>query len=193
MNCLSVTSLAQAVAAELQMTAAPGPADDESDAWLTGGPERLHFHAYEDRIIVTGMFPSTQHPVSVSMPLKITVNAGRGHTVIAREISRRLLPRYRGILAEVQACNAADAAEAAARNELAAALTVLIPPGTGEYPVILRQGTGSTVLYLDTACGRGQVRISGDATTVYLELRDIPAAAALRMLTAITSGTGLQP
>lgn len=188
----TVSSLAQAVAAELHMTAEPGPAGDESDAWLTCGQERLHVCAYANRIVVVGSFPSTRHPAAVRNRPEITVNAGRGPAVIAREISRRLLPRYRAVLAEVNARNAADAAEAAARNEIAATVTATFPAARGQWPVSVRQEPLSTVLHLDTARGWGNVRIAGDATTMHLDLRDVPAAAALRMLTALADETGEQ-
>ncbi len=87
----------------------------------------------------------------------------------------------------MQARNAADTASAEARDAVAAAICATFPSGPGS-PVTAYRTPDCTVLHVDAACGWGQVRISGDATIVHLQLNDVPAAAALPMLAAMVAG-----
>jgi hypothetical protein len=190
MSTLNVAAIARDVAAELQMTAEPGPAADGSDAWLTCGPERLRIcasRAAPGSVTIIGIFPPSQHLVRAGIRARITVNASRGAAAIAGEVTRRLLPAYRDLLAAVHARNAADTAAAVARDAVAAAITAVFPPEP-RSPVTVYRRPDCTVLYVNTACGWGQVRISGDTAIVELQLSDVPAAAAMPMLAAMLAG-----
>jgi hypothetical protein len=172
------------------MIAEPGPAADGSDAWLTRGPERLRIVASQaapGSVTIIGIFPPSRHLVRAGIRARITVNASRGPAAIAGEVTRRLLPAYRELLAAVQARNAADAAAAGVRDAVVAAITAVFPSEPGSQVTFCRR-PDCTVLYVNTACGWGQVRISGDAAMVELQFSDVPAAAAVPMLAAMLAG-----
>src|SRR4029077_20122434 len=131
------------------------------------------------------IFPPTRHPAERCRP-EITVSASRSPAAIAREISRRLLPRYRAILADAQARNRQDAADGEARSKLAAIIADLLPPGPAGQ-VIVRETSCSTELHLNTAAAWAEVRIDDAPAPVSVQLRDLPASAALAMLTAMAA------
>jgi chorismate mutase len=189
MTEIDVAALSREIATELQMTAEPGPSADGSEAWLTRGQEQLRIcasRASPGRVTIIGIFPPSRHRSRAMIRARITVNASRGAAVVAREVTRRLLPAYRDLLADVQARNAADAADAAARNAVAAAISATFPPGPGSQ-ITAYQTPGCCVLHVNAACGWGHVRICGDGTIVHLKLSDVPAAAALPMLAALVA------
>jgi len=190
MTYLNVAALARDVAVQLQMTAEPGPSADGSDAWLTRSQERLRIcasRAAPGSVTIIGIFPPSRHHGRARIRARITVNASRGAAAVAGEITRRLLPAYQELLADVQARNAADTAAAAARDAVAAEISASFPPGPG-LPITAYRRSDCTVLYVNAACGWGQVRISGDATLVDLQLSDVPAAAALPMIAVMVAG-----
>lgn len=156
------------------------------------------------RVYIEGMDPAT----SAATGTVIHVTASRGYIVIAKEISRRLLPGYRRELADRRAHEAGQRAEFEARAAAVNAVERLFgtPTDFGAYnPMAGGEAHYKTEarLALRGAHERfgcrglvteyGRVSVTGDGSLTDLELHGIPAAVALRMLRVLADYTAMWP
>lgn len=185
--------LARGVAAELgpdwRATVEPGQ-EDWPGVYLVG-PDQAKLYlrgVWNDagRLQVSGGYPQNHGRPQV---YSITVARTRGATVIAREITRRLLPSYLKTLAEVIADIERDRQAAERRAYNAGELAKLIPgatvrddPRSGSYNTEVRWYDSGT-----TGRGYGELQLSyhGDGVSV-LEIRSISVETAERILRALT-------
>jgi hypothetical protein len=123
--------------------------------------------------------------------ITVTVSVGRDPAAVARDLERRLLPRYLPELELARERVASEAAEEAGRERVAAELLAAVP-GAVRSPV---QGRSDGVeLRLPGHGYRHDVRVrSSDGTVVDVDLRGVPAEDAVRMLAALGTGAGAVP
>lgn len=133
-------------------------------------------------------------------PLVISIRADRGHDVIARELMRRLLPRYGAAYQDAAAearTNEVESARARAGREatadlLADLLASLTPLHRVRvcHPAADNRASVSWSSGVDGPTGVGDVHINHDGTVVTeLRIRWLPAQAAARVLAALTQET----
>jgi hypothetical protein len=112
----------------------------------------------------------------------------RGPAVIAREITRRLLPAYTEALDKVQAHIAKRADDQANRARAAERLAALIPGSS-----IHDDGNHSTTVRwyaTDAMIGYGHIDLSGDGTSGTFEARSLPIATVERLAAALGTSDG---
>jgi hypothetical protein len=162
------------------------------DAYLTrpdGG--YLHLHAIPGqpaRIGVMDTYPPSDYHHRADERPHITVRADRGPAILAREITRRLLPTYENALAAVHAHLAKQASDTTTRIAVAARLAAHLPGADIQHDdrhhrALIHWYSGNR----DT--GRGRIELDQDATTTSLTLYDIPTHLAEQMLATIGAGT----
>lgn len=132
------------------------------------------------RITIQGQYPAAA--ISEELPTEITVAAGRGSRAIAREIVRRLLPRFRAQLA--------DAKSAFDREQLATerrhALMIRFAALAGR-PSTHRGASSEVSLYDLPGSIYGTVSASHDAGTVTIAAHNVPAEVGLRMVDVLAA------
>ena len=117
------------------------------------------------RVAIYGLFPDARE-VRVGDAPKITVNPKRGPVVIAREVERRLLPRYVALLADAtkrqQAHEARMATIQRQAEELALLLGVQVDGWSQEQPRISRSHhVGSdNIANVEIYAGKGRHRLA---------------------------------
>jgi len=153
-------------------------------------PEGDNLTMTEDngRITVAAWFPATAMPDTERY--SISVDETRGAEIIAREISRRLLPRYRPELRRVLDYNARMVRQHEERGALLTQLAEALG-GTYRHPEYSLRADSAT-LRLATMPGTvgGEVSVTRKADSVDMTLRNVPAPVALRML-ALMSGASV--
>jgi hypothetical protein len=138
------------------------------------------------RFVVEGVYPRGWVPRQ-GEELSVTVSACRDPVAVARDLARRMLPRY-GELLEVarERCAAQDRA-AAARDAVAAAVMAAVP---GSY---LERGNTVPVVVLGRPFGYGsKARTGWSAESVDLVLKDVPAGAAAGVVRLLAAGVAAQ-
>jgi hypothetical protein len=181
-------TLASSVAAALDGTWTVTKADPLHGRGLAvlAGPGTAVLHiqpSYPDtsRLTITGACPQTRRDTR-DITYSIGVSADRRGAVIAREITRRLLPAYLAALAQVLEYNETEGRNTATRDAVmtrAAALFGLDPSH------LAGDGHHSTQVSLSGALpgsAYGTVTANGAAETLGLDLHGIPADTALRIL-----------
>jgi hypothetical protein len=137
------------------------------------------------RVTVSGVFPDGHLGlVDCTDRGTITVRLDRGPEALAREITRRLLPHYESALAAVRERIAQANAARAAREALAQRITDLIP-GARRTNIDAAARTHVVWYSHGTAFGSGTVAIFDAATTVSLDIGNLPAPVADRILTIL--------
>lgn len=172
------------VAAELGFTVDTNPDVAEHRGVYLDGPdgERL-FVALDwrnaDRVEISGTFPPND-VYGLTRP-EIGVSRDRGPAVIAREITRRLLPGYREQLAQVAEANARRDAARTARNAAAARIRDI----TGGRS---HDDTTRSTIHLPVLDDRGygEVTLNHDGSKAEITLRSVPVEVAERLLRAFT-------
>jgi hypothetical protein len=144
----------------------------------------------DGRVEIRGGYP--EHPDAYRLASRpaITVRADRGGAVIAREITRRLLPGYEQALQVTRQAIAKDAADLLGRRQVAARLAAAIGGATvredGRHEINVywyQDGTGR---------GAGKARVWGDGSHVSFDVSCESAAVAERVATAV-AGRGARP
>lgn len=181
--------VAAKVAAELGDRASPQHAEDGAVIAIasTAGEARLSVDfAWRDpaRLVVTGIYPVTH--LERLHHAEITVRTDRGTAVIAREVSRRLLPGYLAELGRVRETIARDERDAAARQAIGGQVTALFPADSFTR-VTGYHGHGTEAVFHAGNGSSGTVRMSGNPSAVGLDLHGVPAAVALRMLAVLAA------
>jgi hypothetical protein len=162
------------------------PDSDTFAAWLTHPDGReLHLSAScgpAPRIEVTVYYPPSDYHFDELDRPQISIPADRGPAVLAAEITRRLLPIYQAVLADVHAHLAKQASRKAARVEVAARLTAELPGAT-----IADNDLSHTTLvhWHHSQNGHGDITIDPDAATVSLWLHAIPVRLATHALAVL--------
>lgn len=135
------------------------------------------------RVEVGGWYPASRNWPRGAV--RITVRADRGPRALAAEISRRLLPAYRVMVAELREYDAKKAAEQAERDRLAGYITGLFAPGVASMPGHCQDDYRSEVILHLAGGDGGRVKFHGDGREVEFERFRVPAAVALRMLETV--------
>ena len=115
----------------------------------------------------------------------IGVSAARGARAIARDIARRLLPRYELTLSKVSAHLAASYQAAAGRAETASRLGAAYPAARVHVGDVL-EGDASVQNSASDPVGWVHADISHDGTTVNLKATSLPADLAVRFFELIS-------
>ncbi len=140
--------------------------------------ERLFFAPdwrNEKRLEVSGVYPREANNVIRVAHLNIGVGRDRGAAVIAREVTRRLLPTYTAELTRVREAVAAHGAAAAKRREAAVRIQEAFPAGQASW----REDEVS-VRTTNTG-GWGNIRVNHAADTVSLDLHNVPTDLAVKI------------
>ncbi len=151
----------------------------------------LYLHRqYKDggRVEIAGVYPHSDYYFRTGEHVSITVAIARGPAVIAREITRRLLPAYTDVLGKVQAHIAKQADDQANRARAAERLAALIPGSS-----IHDDGNRATTIRwyaTDALIGYGHINLSGAGTSGTFEGRSLPIATVERLAAALASGDG---
>lgn len=150
-------------------TAIFGPADEVLH--LSKADRTIHF----SRLAISGGYNHLadkydQYPRNLDH-VKITVSRDRGPEAIAREISRRLLPKYREEIERVKASVASDRAATSAREAAEGCIAEI---------------TGSSAGYLNLSEGYGSVKVNYGGETATVELRGISVGLAIEVLKLAT-------
>jgi hypothetical protein len=120
---------------------------------------------------------------------RITVSMGRDPAAVARDIARRLLPAYGEQLERARAYVAEAQAEESSREQVAAAITAVLPGTERDHVQPWKLGIALRLRpwgYRHTCV----IRSGSDSTEVDLDLRGLPAADAVRMLAALGAVAG---
>jgi hypothetical protein len=144
---------------------------------MADGPDRMRIQIrparQRGRLVIGGSYPYIPGRSPRHGRIEITVAADRGPAVIAREITRRVLPEYGKLLAALLAELAEEAQMLDARNVLAERIRWAV---TGAR---VSHGETSSEVSLDP--GRS-ARISYRADEVSLELKWLPVDAAMKII-----------
>jgi len=183
MRDTALPDLARAVARHLDGFAA-SPVGDYGDRLELAHPDgrRLWLHWERhlwDRVEIGGIYPDSDFTLLGADYVRITVATRRGSAVIAREITRRLLPPYTEILAKVQAHIATQAADHTGRAQVATRLAAIIPGAA-----ICDDGRHVTTVHWSThdgPIGSGDIELCKAGTTATLEARGLPVASLERL------------
>jgi len=142
------------------------------------------------RVEIVGAYPHSDYHFRDGEHPSITVAIARGPTVIAREITRRLLPAYTEVLGKVHAHIAKQTADHANRTRIAERLVALIPGASihddGRHATTVRWYTA------DEPIGYGHIDLSAAGTTGTFEARNLPIATVERLATALPDLVGGQ-
>ncbi len=124
------------------------------------------------RISVVGHYPATDRPFRPGEDPIVTVAAGRTPSVLAREVVRSLLPRYRRVRFAVEAFNAERQRELTRRMKLAARISELLPEVT-----LSREDEGMQSMdgHIPGAGVDVTVHMVVDAAEMDLTFEDLPA------------------
>ena len=193
--------LAEAVAAELGLTAEPGWHDQGSDSWH-GGARLMaangtgwHLtnpsgYGMKGMTHISPVWPGRSWPPG-GVKIKAGITASRGPEVIAARI-RQLAPDYRAALADLAVSQARDAAEEARRASLAAKITEIIPDDDPDrdprHPRVHPSPHASgayTELYIG---GAGTLKFYREAAEIEIDRFRAPAEVVLAMLQAYADG-----
>lgn len=178
---------------------APKVATALGDGWTVGDDEwssgallshadgrRLYFAADwrgTGRVVIGGHYPASDYYYSGGDRPEITVSRARPAEVIAREITRRLLPRYTELLGKVCAYIADREADAAERERAAALLTAA---GASTWKRDSGRDKDRIVVHFpraDRYDGGGEIHGHG---TVDLALRRLPAELAVAVMKLVS-------
>jgi len=178
--------LAAQVAAKLGGGAVPHRAEDGALITTPEGARLSLEILYGDpgRLAVTGIYPPTR--LERLHRARRTVRIDRGPEVIAREIKLRLLPGYLAELGRVADHVARDTRDTGLREALGAEITGLFGGDSFTRDAGWTGHGTETVIHAGAGAG-GTVRMTGDATQVALDLRNVPAGTALRMLALLAA------
>jgi len=153
-------------------------------------------HNNGSRVEIVGAYPHSDYYFRTGEHVSITVAITRGPAVIAREITRRLLPVYTEVLGKIHAHIAKQAADHASRTQAAKRLAALIPGASihddGRHTTTIRWYAA------DEPIGYGHIELSAAGTTGTFQARSLPIATLERLATALAglaNGglTGSQP
>lgn len=123
--------------------------------------------------------------VSSTVTTSATGTSARGPEVIAREITRQLLPAYRQRLAEVTAHQDRERRQREARETLAASIEALFGDAFTREGGHLGSCTETETVFAARCGARGSAETRGGADTARIEIRQVPQGTALRILTAL--------
>jgi hypothetical protein len=154
---------------------------EEYGAYLTAGDARLHLTAvwnWPGYVSVAGCYPATS--LYRLHRAHINVRLDRGAAVIAREITRRLLPGYTGQLGKVLDHNAREQHDAGTRHAIAGKVAAMFPGSHTRDAGC--QGRETEVIMHARCGGSGAVGGYGDCSKMSMEIRSVPAEVMLRML-----------
>ncbi|MFB8236125.1 hypothetical protein ACFC58_06195 [Kitasatospora purpeofusca] len=131
------------------------------------------------RVSVVGHYPATHRPFGPGENPIATVTTGRTPSVLAREVFRNMLPRYRRVRFAIEEFNAERQRELNRRKRLAARVGELLPEVTHR-----RDDEGLQALRGPVPGSEADVtiRMSVDASLVDLSFEDLPAPWALALL-----------
>jgi hypothetical protein len=154
---------------------------------VAGHPARLFFYPpwnRHDRIAIQGSYPrDTAVHSRAAVRVEITVARERGPAVIAREITRRLLPTYLEALAAVAASLAAEDAAKQARRAVATRLGAILSVEPDSH----HADPDRDRVHVRVGDAFGHVAIGYSAADVRIELHAVPVAAAKAMLNALVA------
>jgi hypothetical protein len=143
------------------------------------------------RVEIVGAYPHSDYYFRADEHVSITVAIARGPAVIAREITRRLVPVYTEVLGKIHAHIAKQAADHASRTQAAKRLAALIPGASihddGRHTTTVRWYAD------DEPIGYGHIDLSAAGTTGTFEARSLPVTTLERLATAIADLAGGQP
>lgn len=158
----------------------------------------------QGRVYIEGMDPVSCKGTDTS----IKVTAARGAVAIAREIERRLLEHLRTVLADRRAAEATERALFEARTAAVRSVAELFGPSdvpeqydpahrapyTVEAWLALRgRHERQMGRYVHTDMESAHVSAVNDGSLMTLEIRDIPAAVALRMMRVLADYEAMPP
>jgi hypothetical protein len=160
------------------------------------GDERLELHfasgSNMQRLTVSGRYPITSRGGFISAPHgtprpDMTVAISRGPEAIAKDITRRLLPEYRKVLAAVQEIKRrTDASEDSQEANLRSLAEVF---GTNPSADNLKHGTMRLNIPIQGAYGD----LEAFDNSVNLNLRSIPIQKALQVARLLMESNGKEP
>ncbi len=182
-----LAELARAVASHLDGFTARA-VDDFGDTLRLDHPDGrgLYLHRQHNdggRVEIVGAYPHSDYYFRTGEHVSITVAITRGPAVIAREITRRLLPVYTEVLDKIHAHIAKQAADHANRTQAAKRLAALIPGAS-----IHDDGRHTTTVCWyadDEPIGYGHIDLSAAGTTGTFQARSLPIATLERLATAL--------
>jgi hypothetical protein len=190
---VEIPAIATEVARELGNGWCVDPAWDANGRMLdhTDG-RRLHVHKPWNKdgfVAVSGVYP---HPTAYYFRpedrFEINVRADRGAEVIAREVTRRLLPDYADVLAKVKAADVQHRDAYAKREAFTARVYAVLGKPQPVYDMTDWQGeqrkrdTSTDISLHGLLDGYGSVKVGYDATSASIEIHGIPAEKVLEVL-----------
>ena len=182
------TSLAHEAAAALGEGWTVTRHSDQAHSLVHGDGRVLNlwFLRRSGRVQITGSYPASRHVAAPSDSASISASADRSGQALAREITRRLMPRYTAELADIRR-RIADAERCAQAR--AAVLDQLrqVLPSAEDTP------RHDHLYYFTLAQGSGEVRAQGDGSRVQLVLPSLPVQDAERVARLLTELAGPQP
>lgn len=175
-----ILALGRQVVAHMEPGWSAGTVDEWFGAGLHGPDNALVWLSKPSSkpgyVHASGNFPETRKTLRTRP--SVNVRADRGPAVIAREITRRLLPAYLPLLAEVVEYNATEDYERSSRKTVVDKFGALFPGSHSSdigYTGYGRRGV------LGGAGGIGTVEATGDGSNVTLNVR-VPADVAMQIL-----------
>ena len=146
---------------------------------------RLRIESNAPRVVIDGIYPGEIGHLYRIDRHEISVSRSRGAEVIAREITRRLLPVYLPDLEKAQELVLRNAQNLAARLRLAQRIEALLPGS--ELRNRTSHQTDNEILLSIPGESRGTVRLENNGARAYLELRAVPADVLLRIVTVLSA------
>jgi hypothetical protein len=144
-------------------------------------------HNNHSRVEIVGAYPHSDYYFRTGEHVSITVAVTRGPAVIAREITRRLLPVYTEVLDRIHGHIAKQATDHANCTRAAKQLAALIPGASihddGRHTTTVRWYAD------DEPIGYGHIELSAAGTTGTFQARSLPIATLERLATALASRT----
>jgi hypothetical protein len=160
----------------------PEPDDDYHGMHIANGPMRLYIspaRGTDAQIHVSGTLPQTHLRVDRG---GINVSKSRGPRRIAADIQRRLLPRYQEALDRVLSHQADQAHNHRARQDTLGQIADMFP-GSHVREINSAYKDSAADVVINARCGAsGTIHAFDDAERLSIELRNVPADFAIRML-----------
>ena len=142
----------------------------------------------DSRVEIVGAYPHSDYYFRDGEHPSITVAIARGPAVIAREITRRLLPVYTEVLDKIHAHIAKQTTDHANRTRAARRLAALIPDASihddGRHTTTIRWYTAEEPI------GYGHIELSAAGTTGTFQARSLPIATLEQLATALAGCAG---
>lgn len=179
-NNAALRTLATEVASELGFTVDNDPTFAEHRGVYLDGPDHVRIILAADwrndgRLEISGVYPREAYNVTRTEQFEIGVSQDRGAAVIAREVKRRLLPKYAPEARRVAEAIAQAEDYAHKRRCVAVRLQEAFPAGSASW----RDDT--VRVHTHNGGGWGDIRVMHAADMVQMDLHNVPTDLAIKI------------